>query len=108
MMRRSHTLLRFILLTIVAFCCALLFGARAHAEEANSDQDKDASSLLNGDVMTIKSNEDWSKLKSGDSFYVERLVIGKDVTTFGFSPSSDRSQSEADERAADLILKERA
>ena len=100
MKRRSHTLLRFILLTIVAFCCALLFSAHAHAEETNTDQAKDASSLFNGDVMTIKSNEDWSKLKSGDSFQVGRLVIGKDVTTFGYSTSPDQSQNEADERAA--------
>ena len=91
-----------LLVAVVGTACFAMVGESAHAEEANSDQAKDASSLFNGDVMTIKSNEDWSKLKSGDSFYVERLVIGKDVTTFGSSPSSDKSQNEADVRATTL------
>ena len=102
MKHRSLTLFRFILLTIVASCCVLLFSTHAKAEETNTDQAKDASSLLNGNVMTIKSDEDWSLLETGHSYTVQRLVIGKDVTTFGFTTSHDQSQNEADERAAVL------
>ena len=83
MKRRSHTLIRFILLTIVAFCCALLFSAHAHAEEANSEQSGDGWSMSTDGVMTIERNQGWANcIRDGYKPEVRELVIGKDVTYF--------------------------
>ena len=91
-----------VFLALVGVACVVLVTASAKAEEANSDQEQTSLSWINGGVMTIKSDEDWSLLETGHAYTVQRLVIGKDVTTFGSSPSSDKSQNEADVRATTL------
>ena len=83
MKRRSHTLLRFILLTIVAFCCTLLFSAHAHAEETNTEQSGDGWSMTANGVFTIENDQGWVNcLKNGYKVKVEKLIIGRDVTNF--------------------------
>ena len=83
MKRQSHTLFRFILLTIAAFCCVLLFNAHAHAEETYHEQSGDGWSISANGVMTIESDQGWANcLKSGFDGNPWKLIIGKDVTNF--------------------------
>ena len=83
MKRRSHTLLRLIILTIVASCCVLLFSTHAHAEGTYLEQSGDGWSISANGVMTIESDQGWANcLKDGFEDNVRELIIGKDVTNF--------------------------
>jgi len=102
---RNHTLVAGMILTIVGLCCALLFGAHAHADWEGSSEpfDRYGSKTLSIGTLKIMKNEDWSQLEDGNSYIVEKLFIGQDVTTFGFSNVTEGYPAEVQEQIDDII-----
>jgi len=48
-------------------------------------------------------NEDWAQLQDGNIYLVDKLFIGQDVTTFGFSTVTEGYPAEVQEQINDII-----
>lgn len=103
--KRTHILLKSMILTLVGLCCAFLFGARSQADWDGSFDPYEGyeSKTMSIGTLKIMKNEDWSQLQDGYVYTVDKLFIGQDVTTFGFDTVTDGVPNEVADQIDDII-----
>jgi len=103
--KRSHILLKSMILTLVGLCCAFLFDARSQADWDGSSDPYEGyeSKTMSIGTLKIMKNEDWSQLQDGCVYTVDKLFIGQDVTTFGFDTVTDGVPNEVAHQIDDII-----
>jgi len=98
-----------LLITIFVLCISIACFS-AHALGGYYDYEAydgfGANNIVLG-TLEIMKNEDWSQLQDGDIYMVDKLFIGQDVTTFGFSTVTEGYPDEVEDQIDDIIAEGR-